>query len=93
MEGGIITVPGVPYLYHYPDNYSNVSIHPILCPQFIGRYFSAYNTIDNHNSMRQPDLVLDKYGMIQSGYFRLSTTLAFGVRITYMKLLFYCGVS
>ena len=51
MEGGIITVPGVPYLYHYPDNYSNVSIHPILCPRFLGRYFSACNTIDNHNNM------------------------------------------
>ena len=44
-EGGIITVPGVPYLFFYPENYYNVSINPMFRPSVIGRYFSAWNAI------------------------------------------------
>ena len=47
MEGTRSTVPGVPYLSRYPDNYSNVYIFPVLCPNFLGRYFSACNVIKN----------------------------------------------
>ena len=50
-EGGRSTGPGVPYLSHYPNNYSNVYIIPVLCPQSISRYFSAFNVRDNHNRM------------------------------------------
>ena len=39
------TKPGVPCLSCYPDNYSNVSILPVLCPSVIGRYISAFNEI------------------------------------------------
>ena len=48
-EGGGITEPGVPYSYHYPDNYYNVSICPLLCPHNIGRYFSSCTALGSHN--------------------------------------------
>ena len=60
-DGGRSTEPGVPYLSRYPDNFPNVSISPVFCPHFIGGYFGAFNTIDNHNSMLQSDIELDKY--------------------------------
>ena len=59
----------------------------------LGRYFNACNAIDNHNMMRNYDLVLDKYWVTQSGYFRLATTVALGMVITNQKLLLYHGIS
>ena len=87
-EGGGINQPGVPYLHSYPENYSNFSMHPFLCPRVIGRYLSACNAIDNHNMIRQSDPALDKYWVTQSDFFRLTTTVAFGMGIKYGKLLF-----
>ena len=43
------TEPGATELSHYPENYLNISIPPVVHPQTIGRNFSAYNTIDNQN--------------------------------------------
>ena len=43
--------------------------------------------------MRQSDIELEKYWVTQSGYFRLETTVALGMGITYGKLLFCHGVS
>ena len=60
-EGSVSTEPGVTYLSHYPENYSNVYIHPVLTPHAIGSYFSDCNTIDNHRSVCQSDLALEKY--------------------------------
>ena len=53
--------PGDPYLSSFPDIYSNVSVHPVVHTHLLGRYFNACNAIDNHNSMRQYDIALDKY--------------------------------
>ena len=47
MEGGGSTVPGIPYLSNCPDDSYNVSICPVIFSHFIGRYFSACNSIDN----------------------------------------------
>ena len=41
-EGGGSTEPGYPYLSRFPDNYSNVSIRPVICPCVLGRYFYDY---------------------------------------------------
>ena len=38
--------------------------------------------------MRQSDIALEKYWVIQSGYFRLTTTVSLGMGITYWRLLF-----
>ena len=60
-EGAGSTEPGDPYLSHYPDIYSNVSVRPVVPPHLLGRYLNACNETDNHNRMRQSDLALDKY--------------------------------
>ena len=59
-EGSRSTEPGDSYLSRFPDIYSNVSVRPVFFPQFLCRYFNACNSIDNHNMMRQSDVVLDK---------------------------------
>ena len=92
-EGAGSTESGDPYLSRFPDMYYNVSIFPINCPNLIGRYFNDCNLIRNQNRMRQSDIDLDKYWVTQSGYFRLSTTVALGMGITDGKLLFYHGFS
>ena len=81
-EGSGSTEPGDPYLSCFPDIYSNVSVRPIVCPHLIGRYFNSCNAIENHNRMRKSGLSLDKYWETQSGYFRLATTVVFGMGIT-----------
>ena len=43
--------------------------------------------------MRQSDISLDKYWVTQSGYFRLSTTVTFGMDVTDGKLLYCHGVA
>ena len=35
-EGSGNTVPGVPYLSCYPDDYPNISIRSVLCPHLLG---------------------------------------------------------
>ena len=44
-EGVGSTVSGVTYLSHYPVEYYSVYICPVFSPNFLGRYFSACNTI------------------------------------------------
>ena len=51
-EGAGSTEPGDPYLSRLPDIYSNFSVHPVVLPHLLGRYFNACNLIDNHNRMR-----------------------------------------
>ena len=43
--------------------------------------------------MRQSDILLDKYWVTKSGYFRLASTLALGMGITDGKLLYCHGVA
>ena len=92
-EGAGSTETGDPYLSCFPDIYSNVSVLPVVRPNFLGSYLNAYNAIDNHNSMRKSDIVLDIYWVTHSGYFRLETTVALGMGIKYGKLLYCHGVS
>ena len=47
---------------------------------------------DNHRNMHKYDLVLGKYCVTQSGYFRFATTVAFGMGSTYAKILFWHGI-
>ena len=37
-EGSRSTESGDPCLYQLPHIYSNVSVHPIVCPHFLGRH-------------------------------------------------------
>ena len=88
MEGSVSTGPGVPYLSRYTLKYSNVYINPVILTCEIGSYFSAFNAIDNHNMMWKSDIVLDKYWVTQSDYFRLATALELGMGISDGTLLF-----
>ena len=92
-EGYGSTEPGDPYLSCYLDIYSNVYVFPIVSPHLLVRYFNACNAIENHNRMPKSDTALDKYWVTHSGYFRLATTLALGMGIIYVKILFCHGIS
>ena len=65
IEGAGSTEPGDPYLSRFPDIYYNVSVRPVVRPHLLGRYFNACNAIENHNRMRQSDLLLEKYWVTQ----------------------------
>ena len=43
------TEPGDPYLSCFPEIYYNVSVCPIFCTHFLGRYSNACNAIESHN--------------------------------------------
>ena len=88
MEGSGSTIPDVPYSSCYPDKFSNVSILPVLRSNFLGKYFSECNAINNHKRMRQSDLLLEKYWVTQSGYFILVTAVALVMGITDANILF-----
>ena len=90
-EGARSTDPGGPYLSHFPDNYSNVYIRPVVFPRVFVSYLNAYNEIDNHNKICQSGL--EQYRVTHSGYFRLKTTVELGIRITDGKLLLCNGIS
>ena len=72
--------------------YSNVSVRPVVCPNFIGRYFYACNTIENQNRMQKYGPELEKYWFTHSGYFRLANTVSLGTGIKQRKLLFCHGI-
>ena len=44
-EGAVSTEPGVPYLSHFSDIYSNASVHPFVLTDLIGKYFNNCNEI------------------------------------------------
>ena len=92
-EGGICNEPGILYLSRHIENHYNVSILPVLHIHTIVRYFSACNTIYNHNRIIQSNLAIEKYRVAQSGYFRLSNTVELGMGISDWKLLFCNGIS
>ena len=92
-EGAVSTKPGDTYLSSFTDTYYNVSIFPVVFTHYLVRYFNACNEIDNQNMMFQSDLVLEKYWVTHSGYFRLATTVALGMGITDGKILLCRGIS
>ena len=73
--------------------YSNFSVYLVVRPNFLGRYFNAFNKIDNKNSMSQSDLALEKHWVTHGGYFRLATTVVLCIGITDGNLLYRNGVS
>ena len=42
------TKTGIPYLSKYPDQFTNVVIHPVACPLVISKNISAVNEFDYH---------------------------------------------
>ena len=70
-----ITEAGDPYLSRLPNNYSNISVLPVVYPIFLDRHFNACNAIEHNNRTREPDLSPEKYCVTQSGYYILETTV------------------
>ena len=82
-----------PYLYWFPDTYSNVYREPVVDNSITGSYLNAYNAIDQHRNIRQYDLGLDKYWVTQSGYFRREITVVLGTGIKYVTIIFCHVIS
>ena len=92
-EGGEIPDPGFPYLSRLPYNYSYFSISPVVFPHVHVRYLNTFHSIDNHNSIQKSNICIAKQGVTQSGYFRLSITVALVMGITYAIMLFCNFIS
>ena len=37
------TESGIPYLSDYPDQFANVSIQPVVCPQIVSKLYGSSN--------------------------------------------------
>ena len=58
---------GIPYLFNYPNQFSNVSIFPITCPLLVSKFSGLVNELDSHKNPGQSDLVLEKFLVTQWG--------------------------
>ena len=85
-EGDESTEPVDSCLFYCPYNYYNVSVRPVVSPQFLGRYFNASNSIDNNNGVWNSGLGIEKYWVTQSVYFRHATVVLLGMALTDGKL-------
>ena len=92
-EGYIRTDTGDICLYCFYDNYSSFSDFLVVYPCIVYSGLNSCNAIYQHNNMCKYDLALEKYWVTQSGYFRLATTVALDMGITYGKLLFCHSIS
>ena len=60
-EGVGSTEPDYPYLSCYTDNYSNVSVCPVVYFLLLGVYFNTCNVLDNQSRIQKSDLAVDNY--------------------------------
>ena len=84
---------GITNLSKYPDQFSNVSIRPVVFPLLMYKFLVSVNKVDSHNSNRNPDIVLEKLWVTQCGWLRLCTNIAMGMVITNFYKLFRYGVK
>ena len=55
------TKAGIPYLYKYTDQFTNVTIFPVDRPLVMSNFFSGVNEVDSHKKSRHSDLELEKF--------------------------------
>ena len=60
-EDVVSTKSGTTYLYNYPDQFNNVSVHLVSCILVMYKLFGSVNEVEYHNKSRQSDLALDKF--------------------------------
>ena len=65
-----LTKAGIPCLYNYPDQFTNVAIRPVDRPLVMSKKY-VVNEVDSHNKSRQSDLALEKWWVTQCGWMRL----------------------
>ena len=47
-SGAGSTTLGIPYLWKYPDQFSNVLILPVACPLLMSKFFCSVNEVNSH---------------------------------------------
>ena len=87
MGAGSTTL-GIPYLSKYPDQISNVSIHPVDSPLIMSKFFDSVNDVDSHNKCRQSYLALEKCFVTRCGWLQFCTTFSMGMMMTNFCKLF-----
>ena len=83
----------ISYLSEYPDQFYNVSIHPVSPPLLMSTFFGAVNEVDSHNMFRQSDIAMDKVLVTKCGWLRFCTTVSMGTTITNCWKMFCYGVK
>ena len=58
----------LPYLYTYPEHFSNVVIRPVNRPLVIFKFFGSINEVYSHNKSGQYDLKLEKFWVTWCGW-------------------------
>ena len=84
---------GINYLSKYPDQFSNVTIHPVAIPLVMYKIFGYVNEVESHKKFIHSDLALVKYWVTQCGCIRLCTTFSMGITIKNFWRLFCYGVK
>ena len=84
---------GISYLSKYPDQFSNLSIHPVTRSLLMSKIFGLSNVVDSHNNSRQSDIELEKFWVGKCGWLRLCNTVDMGTMITNCWKLFHYGVK
>ena len=82
----------IPYLYNYPDQFTNVSILPISRPLVVSNFFGSVNEVDSHNKSRQSYLVLVKFWVTQCSWIQLCSTIDMVTIITNCLNCFVVGL-
>ena len=54
-ENSDSTNSDIPYLSKYPDQFSNVSIHPVASPIVTYKFFGSVNEVNSHKKPRKSD--------------------------------------
>ena len=87
------TQAGIPYLSKYPDQFSNVSIHPVAHPLVMYKFFGFVNYIDSLKKLSQSDQVIQKFWAKQCGWLQLCTTASMGISQLNILPLFTGGYA
>ena len=87
------TMLGIPYLFMYPDQFSNFSIRNVARPHLMSKFFGQDNEIDSHNKPRHLNLAMENFWVTQCGWLRLCTTVVMDMKINNCWKLFRYGIS
>ena len=64
----------IPYLYKYPDHFSDVSTCFVPRPFVMYKFFGYFDEVNSHRKSRQSDLALENYWVTRCGCLCLCMT-------------------
>ena len=91
-EGAGHTKPGKPYEARWLDKNGLTLSRLVPRPHILSEYFDNSNQIDKHNHARQSQLAIEKYVVVECGYFRLFCTYL-GMTVTDSWKLYRAGLG